>query len=431
MSATVKQADGTEMTQPVRLLTVAPPAVSAARASLLLRGFFDYPTKAAYRASGFVTPWRTRPPGGALLITGWGVGSIVGALAVSFCPSPLVPRAVRAVARRWPTSPAGTGAPQDCPPALFTTTRWEGLKVSGKGVPMRKRPRRQGAAGPEATSCPCADSEHRVELSVGREHGIPMSVSADIGLDPGTRQPRPMSLVLHTPTLRVKRHYVSSQEWLVHLVESLVLPGLSPQEAQASTVCLDKEISALWSRPIFGDFPLDDGATKAGPEVTRKHPSVPSGLPCPPWLAKTTWHALVRRDERSCLACYIFLTNEMGPTAHHLLPRDRGGNNDLENLVLLCQPCHDRLEADAESKLFATNQPPRREQIEGIYEADGYILPTTIRVISAEVKTRHANRLIATKPAERLRTLYRMAIREDRWPHVDWRHVRPHQEATA
>lgn len=56
MSATVNNSGRNRMMQPVRNLTVAPPADSAARALNLLRGFFDISAWAGTRRIA-LQPW--------------------------------------------------------------------------------------------------------------------------------------------------------------------------------------------------------------------------------------------------------------------------------------------------------------------------------------------------------------------------------------
>jgi len=55
----------------------------------------------------------------------------------------------------------------------------------------------------------------------------------------------------------------------------------------------------------------------------------------------------LRRQHNLCLACGGFLpTLEVTDgNFHHVVKRSRGGSDDRENLVALCQTCHDRTEA--------------------------------------------------------------------------------------
>ena len=46
-----------------------------------------------------------------------------------------------------------------------------------------------------------------------------------------------------------------------------------------------------------------------------------------------------------CQACrkkYTKGTRKL--TVHHILPRDQGGNEEADNLILLCLKCHDKIE---------------------------------------------------------------------------------------
>ena len=50
--------------------------------------------------------------------------------------------------------------------------------------------------------------------------------------------------------------------------------------------------------------------------------------------------ALVERDGDRCHYCGSGFTEVNSPTIDHLVPRSRGGNNRLANLVLACRPCN-------------------------------------------------------------------------------------------
>ena len=47
--------------------------------------------------------------------------------------------------------------------------------------------------------------------------------------------------------------------------------------------------------------------------------------------------AVYERDNYTCRKCNKKLTK---PHAHHLIPWERGGTNDLSNLLTLCGRCH-------------------------------------------------------------------------------------------
>ena len=54
------------------------------------------------------------------------------------------------------------------------------------------------------------------------------------------------------------------------------------------------------------------------------------------------WHALRRQvldRDKSCVYCGIVL-DRYTAKIDHLIPRSRGGSDDLENLVLCCLPCN-------------------------------------------------------------------------------------------
>ena len=69
----------------------------------------------------------------------------------------------------------------------------------------------------------------------------------------------------------------------------------------------------------------------------------------------------------TCQACRTRYTRRSGVLAlHHILPREQGGTNDSENLILLCEPCHDKIEPEWEkyrtyqSILYAFADRPER-----------------------------------------------------------------------
>lgn len=72
-----------------------------------------------------------------------------------------------------------------------------------------------------------------------------------------------------------------------------------------------------------------------------------------------------RRDGLACQSCFLtrykLSMQKLNLTAHHILPRDEGGTNDMENLITLCNKCHDSIE---ETKLRT------REEIYGFLSPD-------------------------------------------------------------
>lgn len=52
---------------------------------------------------------------------------------------------------------------------------------------------------------------------------------------------------------------------------------------------------------------------------------------------------VLKNDKFYCQRCdKKFPNSEL--TAHHIVPRDDGGVDDLSNLITLCNPCHDYVE---------------------------------------------------------------------------------------
>lgn len=49
---------------------------------------------------------------------------------------------------------------------------------------------------------------------------------------------------------------------------------------------------------------------------------------------------LMLRDGRRCFYCDVELTEGRQPTVEHLLPKSKGGGDDLANLALACGPCN-------------------------------------------------------------------------------------------
>lgn len=66
------------------------------------------------------------------------------------------------------------------------------------------------------------------------------------------------------------------------------------------------------------------------------------------FITKNDWQKLkvacLKRDNLTCLRCEKKSTQGRGMTAHHLIPRNEDGSDDLSNLVTLCNNCHDFVE---------------------------------------------------------------------------------------
>lgn len=64
---------------------------------------------------------------------------------------------------------------------------------------------------------------------------------------------------------------------------------------------------------------------------------------------ETTTQALYTRAQGRCEVCNVDLTTGREYSKHHRIPRGRGGNNDLANLLLLCGTgttgCHGMIES--------------------------------------------------------------------------------------
>jgi 5-methylcytosine-specific restriction endonuclease McrA len=75
---------------------------------------------------------------------------------------------------------------------------------------------------------------------------------------------------------------------------------------------------------------------------------------------KKTENAVFARDNYRCQSCYQY---HDCLTAHHIIPRIEGGKDDMDNLITLCNDCHDEIEE--------TN-------IRSFYEIRGYNSPENI-----------------------------------------------------
>ena len=56
--------------------------------------------------------------------------------------------------------------------------------------------------------------------------------------------------------------------------------------------------------------------------------------------------SVLERDDFTCYRCEKRSANGKGLSVHHLTPRDEGGPDALNNLVTLCNPCHDYVELE-------------------------------------------------------------------------------------
>jgi hypothetical protein len=55
--------------------------------------------------------------------------------------------------------------------------------------------------------------------------------------------------------------------------------------------------------------------------------------------------ACLKRDKNTCQRCDRKGNKYERPlTAHHIIPRNEGGEDYLDNLIALCDPCHDYVE---------------------------------------------------------------------------------------
>jgi len=66
---------------------------------------------------------------------------------------------------------------------------------------------------------------------------------------------------------------------------------------------------------------------------------------------RTLRHEILNRDNFTCYRCEKYTANGRRLTVHHLIPRDQGGQDDPDNLITLCDPCHDYAEINKLSTL--------------------------------------------------------------------------------
>jgi len=66
------------------------------------------------------------------------------------------------------------------------------------------------------------------------------------------------------------------------------------------------------------------------------------------WCPTQEWLRLrkevTRRDHYRCVRCDKHFSHGSGLTVHHIIPRNKGGGDCLDNLVSLCPRCHDYVE---------------------------------------------------------------------------------------
>ena len=55
---------------------------------------------------------------------------------------------------------------------------------------------------------------------------------------------------------------------------------------------------------------------------------------------------IIKKYHFTCLRCDKRFRAYDDLTVHHLLPREDGGGDNVENLVALCSPCHDFVECE-------------------------------------------------------------------------------------
>ena len=78
------------------------------------------------------------------------------------------------------------------------------------------------------------------------------------------------------------------------------------------------------------------------------------------WYERDDWHQTqewrdlrlktIRRDGGQCVCCgaksLCGTKVYKGLTAHHIMPRAKGGGDYLDNLITLCETCHDEIEGN-------------------------------------------------------------------------------------
>jgi len=59
-------------------------------------------------------------------------------------------------------------------------------------------------------------------------------------------------------------------------------------------------------------------------------------------ISRETRDIVMTRDRRMCQMC----DSKQGLTIHHLVPINEGGESNVENLIVLCDDCHDIVEEE-------------------------------------------------------------------------------------
>lgn len=60
-------------------------------------------------------------------------------------------------------------------------------------------------------------------------------------------------------------------------------------------------------------------------------------------MRTSNWQLAIDRDGNKCCRCGC-VGSRRYLSAHHIIPREEGGGDHLENLITLCDPCHDIVE---------------------------------------------------------------------------------------
>lgn len=96
-----------------------------------------------------------------------------------------------------------------------------------------------------------------------------------------------------------------------------------------------------WERPFFAETPAN-GRPKSADFGGSDGRAVPSDS-----ARQKAWERIVfqvaKRDGYRCQRCLLHLRKPKR-SVHHIVPRDEGGGDHIDNLILLCHPCHDAVE---------------------------------------------------------------------------------------